>query len=238
MPDQSQLDSLYFIDPYRYNCPYCNRRHVTYNIANTYTFDWSEKKICHVIFVRCESCKKDSMHLTFDVIVGGNYGAYQFNVEAIDEHIFYSVPTSFHVIDERIPRILRALLDEAQGCQKSNFLTGASACLRKIVYELALLHHAEGENYEDRIKNLKTIFPQIDPAYFDTLLTVQQLTSEKVHESSYDGWESKHVKLITAALLEVLHEIYVVPQVRLEKRRAILKLSGEVAGPKGPDSQF
>jgi hypothetical protein len=32
--------------------------------------------------------------------------------------------------------------------------------------------NAEGERYDDRIKSLKTKLPTVDPAYFDTLLTI------------------------------------------------------------------
>ncbi len=59
-------------------------------------------------------------------------------------------------------------MTEAEGCLKSNFLTGASVCARKIVYELAVLHKATGDNYEDRVESLKTIIPNVDPTYFNT----------------------------------------------------------------------
>jgi hypothetical protein len=56
----------------------------------------------------------------------------------LDAEFFYSVPTSFHAIAERIPRELRELISEAaEGCLKSNFLTGAMACARNGVHELA-----------------------------------------------------------------------------------------------------
>jgi hypothetical protein len=163
----------------------------------------------------------------------GQYGGYEFTTNEIDEKLFYSVPTSLHAIDARIPLVLRELLTEAEGCLKSNFLTGASACVRKVVYELAVLMKAEGDNYEDRIRNLKAKLTTVDPTYFDTLLTIQQVTSEKVHEQSYGGWESKHLKLILASLYEVLQELYVIPKVREEKRKAILQLKSEVVSGKG-----
>ena len=87
-------------------------------------------------------------------------------------------------------------MTEAEGCLKSNFLTGASACARKMVYELAIIEGAEGDNYEDRIKSLKGKRTDVEEDYFDTLLTIQQVTSTKVHEKSYDGWESKHLRLM------------------------------------------
>ena len=177
------------------------------------------------------------MHLTFTPIETkfiGNIGSisrHRFQIEDtadegefLDSQFFFSVPTSFFVLDERVPRVLRELLTEADGCLKSNYLTGASACARKIVYELGVLHKVAGVNYEDRIKSLKNIHPEIDSTFFDTLLTVQQVTSTKVHENSYDGWEAKHLRLILLSLSDVLHELYVVPALRADRRAAVLEL--------------
>ncbi len=152
------------------------------------------------------------------------FSAEGIDLENLDSSFFFSVPTSFFVLDERVPRVLRDLLTEGEGCLKSNYLTGASACARKIVYELGVLSNASGENYEDRIKSLKELHPEVDPAFFDTLLTIQQLTSNKVHENSYDGWQAKHLRVILVSLSEVLHEIYVVPALRADRRKEVLAL--------------
>ena len=179
------------------------------------------------------------MHLTFTEVqtkfLGnrGNFPRYRFSLEdeaesSLDELFFYSVPTSFFALDDRIPRVLRQLLTEAEGCLKSNFLTGASACARKLVYELGVLNRAEGENYEDRIKSLKGLHAEVDPTFFDTLLTIQQVTSTKVHENAYDGWESRHLRLILLALSDVLHEMYVVPALRSDRRAAVLALKNQL----------
>lgn len=243
MADQSHLDQRYFIDGHIYNCPFCNRRHVAYAVRRSFVFDWNDNKKCWVYFVECQSCMSISMHLSYDRVETQSKGSdskgpyYCFTPdEGLDGKFFFSVPTSFFVLDRRIPRILRELIAEVEGCLKSNFLTGASACARKVVYELGVLEGATGSNYEDRIKSLKSLKPDIDPAFFDTLLTIQQLTSTKVHEESYDGWESKHIRLILSSLTEVLREIYVVPAVRAEKREAILKLKAEILSTKSqPD---
>ena len=184
------------------------------------------------------------MHLTFKELKVEHIGHFngrtrwRFSLEkrvdagrALDESFFYSVPTSFFVLDERVPRVLRELLTEAEGCLKSNFLTGASACARKIVYELGALNKAAGDSYEERIKALKLIHSEVEPEFFDTLLTIQQVTSSKVHENSFDGWEAKHLRIILASLAEVLHEIYVVPALREDRRKAILTLKGELIPP-------
>jgi len=190
----------------------------------------------YCVFYRCGSCQKRSMHLTF-TLLQRNEKSYRYhwsddndNVDnkKLDQAIFYSVPTSFFVLDERVPRNLRELLTEAEGCLKSNYLTGASVCARKIIYELGKLNKATGDNYKDRIESLKDIHPEVDPTFFDTLLTIQQVTSTKVHENSFDGWEAKHLRVILATLKEVLHEIYVVPALRQDRRQAILSLKDEL----------
>jgi hypothetical protein len=233
MPDQSELDAKYFVDGSRYNCPFCNRRHVVFRITYTHDFDWTDSKTCRVIFVKCASCDKESMHLSFITgithWVAGQHQVFNPGLD-IDDAIFYSVPSSFFVIDKRVPKELRELMTEAEGCLKSNFLTGASACARKIVYELALKWNAEGDHYEHRIKSLKAKLPTVDPTYFDTLLTIQEVTSDKVHEASFDGWDGKHLKVILASLAEILHEIYVEPAVREARRQAIIALKTEVFG--------
>lgn len=247
MADKSHLDSRYFVSHFVYNCPFCNRRHVSYQIYDYVAFNWTDEKRCVAFFIQCQSCSKESMHLTFEKLGVSGIGVvsgqhrWRFSAEEgvdmgkkLDEAFFYSVPTSFFALDERIPRVLRELITEAEGCLKSNFLTGASACARKIVYELGVLSKAVGENYEDRIKSLKGLHPEVEPEFFDTLLTIQQLTSTKVHENSYDGWEAKHLKVILASLSDVLNELYVVPALRADRRRAILSLKTELVPQEKP----
>lgn len=244
MSDQSYLDERYFVDENIYNCPFCNRRHVTYTMYDSQSFDWTQNKKCYVYFVRCHSCGSKSMHLSYknletDILNYESRG-FQFSDEekdCIDDLFFYSVPTSFFVLDQRIPKILRELLTEAEGCLKGNFLTGASACARKIVYEMTSTEKFDDRNYEDRIKSLKSKYPDVEQTYFDTLLTIQQVTSSKIHENSYDGWNSRHLRLILASLREMLHEIYVVPALREDKRKSIVKLKEELLGENSPLSK-
>ena len=242
MTDQSFLDEKYFVDSNTYNCPFCNRRHVKYTVPAKNSFDWTRNKKCFLYIVSCASCANRSMHLSFhdiDVQEPLDFAGFRnrmfllskkYKGAALDDLFFYSVPTSFFVLDHRIPPILRELITEAEGCLKSNFLTGASACARKIVYELARLHHMTDGNYDDRIKSLKKRHPEVDGAFFDTLLTIQKATSSIVHENAYDGWEAKHVRLILFALREALHELYVVPALRADRRKGILELQQEVLG--------
>ena len=171
MQDQSHLDRKYFIDDTVYNCPFCNRNNVRYSVEHTFSFDWTAQKKCFGFIVECSSCENQSMHLTYEDITGSWTGS-RYPITPgidIDSKIFYSVPTSFFVLDKRIPRVIRELITEAEGCAKMNFLTGASACVRKSIYELLIKEDAEGTDYESKIKSLKEKHPTCDPALFDIL---------------------------------------------------------------------
>ena len=80
MPDKSFLDERYFVDERSYNCPFCNRRHVSYTIYMFETFDWGENKPCHVYFARCQSCGKRSMHLSHHSIKVSRFGYRKYGV--------------------------------------------------------------------------------------------------------------------------------------------------------------
>ena len=136
-------------------------------------------------FVKCASCEYTSMHLTYDDVQDPlkNYQHLNANID-LDSAFFYSVPTSFFVIDTRIPKIIRELITEAEGSIKMNYLTGASACCRKAIYELTVIEKAEGTDYEGRIKSLKKKFPSVDSELFDILCHIKDMTSDKIHEQS------------------------------------------------------
>jgi hypothetical protein len=228
MPDDSHLDRKYFLKNGTYNCPFCNRRGVPYSIANFFQFDWNDSKRCFGYLIRCRSCQRTSMHLSGKPLARTPTGDFDALLD-LDDEFFYSVPTSFFVTDDRIPSVLRELVTEAEGCLKMNFLTGASACVRKTVYELAKLEGATGEHYDERLKSLKAKRTDVDASYFDTLLSVQEMTSNKVHENAYDGWKSEHLRLMLMTLTEILNEMYVVPKEKGRRRQAILDLKKEVA---------
>jgi len=141
---------------------------------------------------------------------------------------FYSVPTSFFVMDERIPRVIRELITEAEGSLKMNFLTGASACTRKAIYELLVHEKAEGDDYQEKIKSLKGKHPGVDDTAYDVLAHIQDMTSDKVHEQSWPKWDSANLRLIIETLRMVLHEIYVVPAERAERAEKIRQLRGTI----------
>jgi transcription elongation factor Elf1 len=226
MTDQSYLDKKTFIDTKSFNCSFCNRNHVMFNISAIVHFNWDNSKECYAIFVNCCSCKNTSMHLSFNKIaeyVSGFSYLFDTNIN-IDSEIFYSVPTTFFGVDDRLPKVLRELINESESCLKMNFLTGASACMRKAVYEFLVLEKATGDRYEDRIKSLKSKYTNTDPDLFDILSSIQQMTSDKIHEQSWDKWNSKHLTLIIETLKTILYELYVIPKIKEERKKNILDL--------------
>lgn len=229
MDDMSHLDSKYFIDRTIYNCPFCNRRHVSYSNYGHDLFAWSNSKACAIWRVKCASCKKVSMHLTFQDLKDTYYSATRFRNDVdLDSAFFYSVPTSFFVIDRRIPRVMRDLITEAEGCAKMNFLTGASACTRKAIYELLVFEKVEGGDYDSRIKALAEKYSAIDKDLFEILGHIKDMTSEKVHEQSWDAWDSKHLHLFLETLKTALHEMYVVPDEKKSRAGTVRALREQI----------
>lgn len=226
MEDQSYLDKKYFVDRTVYNCPFCNRRNVHYWVKEPFEFDWSSTKKCHGFIVECSSCGKRSMHLCHEFILDMmGLGDWQIKDGLdIDTMVFYSVPVSSFALDARIPKTIRELVNEAEGCRKLNFLTGASACTRKAIYELLIIEKAEGVDYESRIKSLKKKYTGIDSMLFDGLAHIQDMTSEKVHEQSWDKWDSSHLRLILETLKMVLYEMYVLPDDKKQRLLSVQQL--------------
>ena len=51
--DLSFKDKKYFLDGKTYNCPFCNRRSVRFEVNDEGQFFWSEKKVAWFFIVRC-----------------------------------------------------------------------------------------------------------------------------------------------------------------------------------------
>lgn len=238
--DLSHLDKKYFIDPHKYNCPFCQRNHVTYSLVDRFTFNWGDKKICYGYLIQCNSdgCEKTSMHLSFKELRESYsqhnqrkyYNHFAPNID-IDASLFFSQPTSYFVLDNRIPEKVRELIYEAENSRKSNFLVGASACLRKAVYELLEYETAIVKNpksghadYQESIKSLKAKFPAVAPELFDALGHVQELASDNVHEGSWDAWDSPKLTTLIELTKATLHEMYVVPEERKDRLGVLTQL--------------
>jgi hypothetical protein len=231
--DLSHLDKKYFIDPHKYNCPFCKRNHVSYSLIDKYAFHWGEDKICHCYLIRCNSdgCEKVSMHFSFDELRDSyvEYNRTKYNSRFaddidIDSKLFFSQPTSYFVLDNRIPEKVRELVYEAENSRKSNYLVGASACIRKAIYELLEYEKKIVKNektghadYKESIKALKQKFSSVAPELFDALGHIQEMASNQVHEGSWEAWDSSKLRFIIELAKATLHEMYVVPEERKER---------------------
>lgn len=250
--DQSHLDNLYFIDDEIYNCPFCKRNNVAYTVPYCNQFDWDNTTTCFVYFVKCGSrgCGKTSMHLSKNNLLGNQppdyFGNYKFqNKEEIDNKLFYSQPTSYFTVDERIPNKIRALINEAENCRKSGYLVGSSACLRKAIYEfledstniVETQTNSRHTNYQEGIKKLKKKFPTVPPENFDLLCQIQKMASNNVHESSSEAWDSKKIKYIVELTKSILHEIYVVPKQRTERLTKLEEMKSELDASNNPTAK-
>ena len=228
--DLSHLDKKYFIDPHIYNCPFCKRNNVSYSLIHTFSFHLGEYKTCYGYIVRCDSdgCEKTSMHLSFQELRShsrhaGYSGRFMDGLD-IDAALFFSQPTSYFILDSRIPEKVRELIYEAENSRKSNYLVGASACLRKAIYELLEHEKSIAKNpktgyadYQASIKSLKEKFTNVASELFDALGHTQEMVSDNVHEGSWEAWDSPKLRFIIELTKATLHEMYVVPEERKER---------------------
>ena len=57
------IESKYFIDENKYNCPFCKNRGVKYIITGIARFNEKRDKDLYAVFVKCSNCHNVSMHL-------------------------------------------------------------------------------------------------------------------------------------------------------------------------------
>lgn len=244
--DLSHLDKKYFIDPHIYNCPFCKRNNVSYSLIDTFSFHWGENKICYGYIVRCNSdgCEKTSMHLSFQKLRKYDSSDRFMDGLDIDAALFFSQPTSYFVLDSRIPEKVRELIYEAENSRKSNYLVGASACLRKAIYEL--LEHEKSivknpktgyADYQASIKSLKEKFTNVASELFDALGHTQEMVSDSVHEGSWEAWDSPKLRFIIELTKATLHEMYVVPEERKERLGLLGQMKSAFSRSKSPSSE-
>ena len=241
--DLSALDKKYFIDEYKYNCPFCMRNNVVYTLSNTIDFDWSEHKKCYAYKVTCSSCEEDSLHFSYEDIRlaftdGSHANRFKSGIN-IDSKMFFSQPSSFFSLDNNIPNKIRELVFEAEKARQANLLVGASACIRKAIYELLVYEKAiikdsstERANYQESIKNLKMKFPSVASELFDALGDIQEMVSDNVHEGSWEAWDSPKLKFLIELAKTTLHEIYVVPVERKTRLGVLTQMKSVFANSK------
>ena len=229
-----------------YQCPFCKRNNVSYSLIDTFSFHWGEYKTCYGYIVRCDSdgCEKTSMHLSFQELRRYSHSDQFMDGLDIDAALFFSQPTSYFVLDSRIPEKVRELIYEAENSRKSNYLVGASACLRKAIYEL--LEHEKSivknpktgyADYQASIKSLKEKFNNVASELFDALGHTQEMVSDNVHEGSWEAWDSPKLRFIIELTKATLHEMYVVPEERKERLGLLGQMKSAFSSSKSTSSE-
>ena len=66
--------------------------------------------------------------------------------------------------------------------------------------------------------------PESDPELFNILGSIQEMTSDKIHEQSWDKWDSRNLQLIIGTLKTILYDIYVDPKIKEDRLKAIKEL--------------
>lgn len=155
-------------------------------------------------------------------------------IGTIDDYIFHSIPSTSFVLDERIPKELRDLFNEADECRKANFKIGASACLRKFIYTFLhkQLNVIKGNkpfqrieemgyhNYDDCILEIRKAYPNLS-MYFDILSKIKGIMSDQMHEESWGEISSDHLSLYLGVLETLMNEVYVQPALQNERHKLI-----------------
>ena len=119
-----------------------------------------------------------------------------------------------------------------------NFLVGASACLRKAIYELLKKEQVWSAqpsgriDYRESIMALNGKFPRVPSEYFDALASIQRMASDQVHEGSWQAWDSGRLGTLLELTKNVLHEMYVVPKEQEDRVSIASKMLSELKADK------
>lgn len=263
MTNNDNLNDKYFIDDNAFNCPFCGLRNTTYTILAVMKHNLNQNKEGKVIFAQCDRCKKISVHFAYDSLITNsvhnkrhtasflnsncslsneikflpsNKESANFDVD-IDSQIYHSIPNSYFTLDDRIPKQMRALFEEAQECKRSNLKTGASACLRKLIYTLLSeqlnkktgnknklsLNKLGYEHYSDCIKALKEYHPELK-TFIEPLEDITGITSDQVHEDSWAELSAEDLNICLESVRDLLDQIYVQPAILQERRNKIYEM--------------
>lgn len=241
--DRSEKDSLYFIDSKVYNCPFCKRGNVRYTLTGKTMYEDEHGERINVYQIKCSDCNGHSLHFTKMDLIDRNETAdylasFKYDGELDDQFIAHR-PGVKYVLDADVPKKLINLIGESEESRQANLLTGASASLRKAIYELLSQEKVLVKNektghtdYRESILKLRDKYARIDPELFNQLAEVQELTSDLVHEDSWKAWEGKQLRFLTGIIQEILEELYAEPARRKRRKQRLDELKGKVSGKK------
>ena len=258
----------------QYNCPYCSTASVKYEVTAVDTFDWANDDKVRILYVQCQepACRMTSLHFTRHPLSRDNDGEMRLpsvkhvneetgeekntawiSMYPIDEAFFYHQPNSSFAIDVRIPEKIRLALDEASTCQKMSLQIGASASLRKTIFQLLAYfqipktktkkvdgkEETVGLTYLDRLGLLKEVvvkkYPNVDTSLLDGIKKIYSLVSVPLHEQLQDEVEMKdftpeQFKFLAGIVHSLLIEIFVETGERDNRNKRLTDLAEQIPG--------
>lgn len=232
-------DKKRIINAQQHNCAHCGTKGANFYDIKYIVIDESANKKLGILTVRCSCCHKITTHFIKNILSYSQnfeyegfsesskcfywYGTHHDIIEKFDDldnNIIMSIPTPTFIIDSGIPKKLRDPLIEAGKCVKENALVGASACVRKAIYEFLLMEGATGDNYDEKIKSIKDNWAHLSD-YLEILKGIKGVVSDQVHEDSFEAFSSDEIKYYVDVLEEIFREVYVIPQQRQDRKNAI-----------------
>lgn len=234
-------DKKRIINAQQHNCAHCSTKGANFYDIKFIVIDETANKKLGILTLRCSCCHKITTHLIKNIPNGRTDFEYEGpsqspecfywyggchditeNFAELNDNIIMSIPTPTFIIDSNIPKKLRDPLIEAGKCVKENALIGASACVRKAIYEFLLMQGATGNNYDEKIKSIKNNWAHLSD-YLDVLKGIKGVVSDQVHEDSFEAFSSDEIKYYVDVLEEIFREVYVIPKQRQERRNAIFE---------------
>ena len=143
---------------------------------------------------------------------------------SINDNIIMTIPHSNITIHPKIPNILKDLLVEAETCLINNAIIGASACVRKAIYEFLKREKAQGTHYQEQISYVKTQHKNKNlDIYFDIIIQIQGMTSYVLHENDclFEKLNSNEIRIYIQILNNLFVKIYVEPELLKEQQKYI-----------------
>ena len=122
----------------------------------------------------------------------------------------------FLSLDEKVPMPLRALLDEADGCLRMTFLTGAGACAGRTLDLLAAEQGLVGVYRAEQIQQLGKKQPAVAESFLRGLSLVMNNPS--------GAWDEARVTLAIVILKAIAYEIYVLGPERKQRAAFVIEL--------------
>jgi hypothetical protein len=125
----------------------------------------------------------------------------------------------FLTLHERIPQVIRDLINEATGCQQNGYLTGGTACAQRAIQALLTVEKIEGPDLPTRMKALSDKHPAVP----QTLVTVLQQFGDA---TARDGAKlsASGLNLLVVTLKAILYEICVLGPERVERLEYVRKV--------------